>query len=77
MLVKGKPFPLYVNEKILLKLTGTRPQSYSEEKVFNLREARHFLNIGNKNRHTAGTKQNAKSSRSHAIFTIHCCVKTE
>lgn len=54
-----------------------KPQGICQEKVYNLTEARYFLNMGNKNRHIAGTKQNAKSSRSHAIFTIHCNVRNK
>lgn len=54
-----------------------KPQGYSKEKVYNLSEAQHFLKMGNKNRHTAGTKQNSKSSRSHAIFSIHCNSKNK
>lgn len=40
-------------------------------------EATKLLEIGSKNRHVSQTKQNQNSSRSHAIFTIHCISKHE
>lgn len=39
--------------------------------VKNLSEAFYRLNIGNKGRHTGQTALNNKSSRSHAVFTLH------
>ncbi|XP_074028236.1 no distributive disjunction [Leptinotarsa decemlineata] len=71
-----KVFDLLQNDnKPPLQVKGLKAQGFCQEKVFNLFEARHFLKMGNKNRHTAGTKQNAQSSRSHAIFTIYCKVR--
>lgn len=40
-----------------------------------LAEAQQILNEGNKNRHVRPTKMNTNSSRSHAIFTVHLCVR--
>lgn len=49
---------------------GFRVEGLSKQKVFNIYEAKHFLEMGGKNRHTGETKQNLFSSRSHAIFSI-------
>ncbi|CAG9816249.1 unnamed protein product [Phaedon cochleariae] len=73
-----KVFDLLLNDKPEdkpLQVKGLKAQGFCQERVYNSQEAKHFLKIGNKNRHTAETKQNAKSSRSHAIFTIYCNVK--
>nr|CAI5835754.1 unnamed protein product [Callosobruchus analis] len=73
---KEKVFDLLQNgKKQALLVKGLNVEGFRREKVFNLGEATHFLDMGNKNRHTAGTRQNAQSSRSHAIFTIYCKVK--
>lgn len=40
--------------------------------VHNLEDCMKYIQIGNKNRMIASTKLNLESSRSHAIFTIHC-----
>ncbi|VEN43656.1 unnamed protein product, partial [Callosobruchus maculatus] len=73
---KEKVFDLLQNgKKQALLVKGLNVEGFRKEKVFNLGEATHFLDLGNKNRHTAGTKLNAQSSRSHAIFTIYCKVK--
>ncbi|KAG5898069.1 hypothetical protein JTB14_001775 [Gonioctena quinquepunctata] len=63
------------NSESFFRVKGLKAQGFCQERVYNSYDARHFLNIGNKNRHTAGTKQNAQSSRSHAIFTIYCKVR--
>ncbi|KAJ8915834.1 hypothetical protein NQ315_004647 [Exocentrus adspersus] len=63
------------NNKPRLTVKGFRVQGFNQEKVFNCYEAKHFLKIGNKNRHTSETKQNSNSSRSHAVFTIYCNIR--
>lgn len=37
-----------------------------------LEDCMNYIKLGNQNRMTASTKLNLQSSRSHAIFTIHC-----
>ncbi|KAJ8927723.1 hypothetical protein NQ314_019784 [Rhamnusium bicolor] len=70
-----KVFDLLQNDNPPLIVKGFKVQGFNEEKIFNCHEAKRFLEMGNRNRHTAGTKQNSNSSRSHAIFTIYCNVR--
>ncbi|CAH1113305.1 unnamed protein product [Psylliodes chrysocephalus] len=72
-----KVFDLLQSDNPQLQVKGLKAQGFSQEKVFNSYEAKHFLKMGNKNRHTAGTNQNLQSSRSHAVFTIYCNVKNK
>lgn len=58
------------NNEVPLPIKGFRVEGLSKQKVFNIYEAKHFLEMGGKNRHTGETKQNLFSSRSHAIFSI-------
>ncbi|KAG5873970.1 hypothetical protein JTB14_021793 [Gonioctena quinquepunctata] len=46
----------------------------SVQTVTNYKELRSWLLIGNKNRATAATSMNEKSSRSHSIFSIELCL---
>ncbi|KAJ8948815.1 hypothetical protein NQ318_013467 [Aromia moschata] len=66
---------LQESNKSPLIVKGFKVHGFKQVNVFNCHEAKHLLKIGNKNRHTTGTKQNANSSRSHAIFTIYCNIK--
>lgn len=50
-------------------------QGLSHEEVFSFNEALLVLEKGIKNRHIGQTKQNISSSRSHAVFQLHYCVK--
>ncbi|CAH0547025.1 unnamed protein product [Brassicogethes aeneus] len=67
-----KVYDLLTNNKSPLIVKGFKVCNFNNQRVFTPQEAMHFLNMGNTNRHTGETKQNTKSSRSHAIFTIHC-----
>ncbi|CAH1109059.1 unnamed protein product [Psylliodes chrysocephalus] len=49
----------------------------SVEVVKSYKELRKWLLIGNKNRVTAATNMNEKSSRSHSIFSIELCLSDE
>ncbi|KAL3277393.1 hypothetical protein HHI36_012742 [Cryptolaemus montrouzieri] len=66
-----KVFDLLRKEKVPLPVKGLRIEGLSMERVFNLYEAKHILELGGRNRHTGETKQNMYSSRSHAIFSIY------
>lgn len=58
-----------------MNFPGFRVEGLRQEKIFNYQEAKYFLNMGNRNRHSSETKQNPNSSRSHAIFTIYCNIR--
>ncbi|XP_044767165.1 kinesin-like protein Nod [Coccinella septempunctata] len=62
------------NNETPLPLKGFRVEGLSKQKVFNIYEAKSFLKLGGKKRHTGETKQNMFSSRSHAIFSIEFTV---
>ncbi|KAM8702786.1 hypothetical protein ACLKA7_005144 [Drosophila subpalustris] len=49
---------------------GVTVPTLSTQPVMNAQECYNWLNLGNKNRITAATLMNEKSSRSHTIFTI-------
>ncbi|XP_018567710.1 kinesin-like protein Nod [Anoplophora glabripennis] len=70
-----KVFDLLQNNKPPLTIKGFRVEGLRQEKIFNCQEAKHFLRMGNRNRHSCETKQNSNSSRSHAIFTIYSNVR--
>ncbi|KAJ8977669.1 hypothetical protein NQ317_010408 [Molorchus minor] len=63
------------NNKPPLIIKGFK--DFKQEVVLSRHDANKLLEMGNKNRHTAGTKQNSSSSRSHAVFTIYCKVRYE
>lgn len=65
-----------LNNKETLTVKGFKPQGLTKERVFSSSEAHQLLLAGGTKRHTGRTKQNSESSRSHAIFTIFCNVKT-
>jgi len=48
----------------------TELREATESPIFSLEDAMAVMRRGNKNRHTAGTKMNTNSSRSHAIFIV-------
>ncbi|XP_044750368.1 kinesin-like protein KIF14 [Coccinella septempunctata] len=67
------------SNKIALKVRehptfGPYVEDLSVNSVKTYNELRNWLLIGNKNRATAATSMNEKSSRSHSIFTIELCL---
>ncbi|XP_028146300.1 kinesin-like protein KIF14 [Diabrotica virgifera virgifera] len=49
----------------------------SVQVVKSYKELRHWLLVGNRNRATAATTMNEKSSRSHSIFSIELCLSDD
>lgn len=67
------------SNKIALKVRehptfGPYVENLSVNSVKTYNELRNWLLIGNRNRATAATSMNEKSSRSHSIFTIELCL---
>lgn len=62
---------LKIDNPVPLKVRGRNIKGLIKAKVCSQYEAKQLLQLGNENRHTAETKLNANSSRSHAIFTIY------
>ncbi|KAJ3662201.1 hypothetical protein Zmor_006557 [Zophobas morio] len=58
-----------------LPIKGFTVQGFTKVMVHNMNEALRYLQGGSRQRHIGGTKQNTNSSRSHAIFSIHCCIR--
>ncbi|XP_066147878.1 uncharacterized protein [Euwallacea fornicatus] len=70
-----KVFDLLQGNKSPLSVCGFIIQGLSVKHVASVVEAKELLELGNKNRHIGETKQNANSSRSHAIFTVYFSLK--
>ncbi|XP_025836398.1 chromosome-associated kinesin KIF4B-like [Agrilus planipennis] len=64
-----KIYDLLSTNKKMLPIKGI--QDLMKEKLIDLAQAKSILRRGSANRHVGETKQNSKSSRSHAILTIH------
>jgi hypothetical protein len=55
---------------------GKKYQGSTKISIKNSLEAKEVLKNGNKNRHVRSTLNNASSSRSHAMFSIHLFLKS-
>ncbi|XP_076264255.1 uncharacterized protein LOC143198738 [Rhynchophorus ferrugineus] len=66
---------LQPTRKLPLPVSGFMVQDMVLKHADDVNTALNLLELGNKNRHIAETKQNINSSRSHAIFTVHFTLK--
>ncbi|GJQ79414.1 hypothetical protein Trydic_g16273 [Trypoxylus dichotomus] len=72
-----KVYDLLANNKTALTVKGINTTNLTLQKVNDINSAEKMLLKSCKRRHIGETKQNAWSSRSHAVFTIYVNIKNE